>query len=222
MAYKKYLLGSAVAVAVAALTNIVPSEAQAQTSRVYLAGYLGLNMYGPQEFSDAAAVSGDFEQNNAVSFAGALGLRLSKQLRVEGELSYRKPEITKINTSNPSGSFDAGGSVKHWAGLLNVYYDFDTNWKFTPYVTAGAGLSYFDGDLQANGTGQSFNDTGYGLTYQAGAGLKYRPRDNLAYTFGYRYLDTLELDMGDLDIDYSSHEFRVGVEYDLDWGRKKY
>lgn len=218
MDLNKYLLsGVAVCAAFAALGL---SAAQAQVSRTYLAGYLGLNTYGPQDFSDSNAISGDLEQDHAVSFAGALGLRLSKQFRVEGELSYRKPEVTKVNTNNPSGSFDAGGSVKHWAGLLNVYYDFDTNWKFTPYVTAGAGLSYFQGDLEASGTGQSFDDTGYGLTYQAGAGLKYRQRDNLAYTFGYRYLDTLELDMGDLDIDYSSHEFRVGVEYDLDWGRK--
>ncbi len=219
MKYYKYLLSGAAVLSVFACLS---ASAQAQTSRIYMAGYLGLNTYGPQDFSGSGAVSGDFEQDNAVSFAGALGLRLSKQFRVEGELSYRKPEITKINTNNPSGSFDAGGSIKHWAGLLNVYYDFDTNWKFTPYVTAGAGLSYFDGELDAGRAGQSFDDTGYGLTYQAGAGLKYRPRDNLAYTFGYRYLDTLALDMGDLDIDYSSHEFRIGLEYDLDWGRKKY
>jgi len=221
MCYKKYLL-SGVAV-FTAFVCLGPAAAQAQVSRIYLAGYLGLNTYGSQEFEDSSStLSGDFEQDNAVSFAGALGLRLSKQVRLEGELSYRKPNITEVNINNPAGSFAAGGSMKQWSGLLNVYYDFDTRWKFTPYVSAGAGISYFEGDLESPGTGQSFTDSAYGLTYQAGAGLKYRPRSNVAYTLGYRYLDTLALDMGDLDIDYSSHEFRVGVEYDLDWGRKKY
>ncbi|MAE52111.1 MAG: hypothetical protein CMH27_09905 [Micavibrio sp.] len=220
MFYKNYLL-SGVAV-FSALMCLSEQAAQAQVSRIYLAGYLGLNTYGTQEFeNNSTTVSGDFEQNNAVSFAGALGLRLSKQVRLEGEVSYRKPEFKHVNLDNGGGSFTVGGGMKQWSGLLNVYYDFDTRWKFTPYVSAGAGVSYFQGDLDGN-SGQNFTDSAFGLTYQAGAGLKYRPRSNVAYTMGYRYLDTLALDMGDMDIDYSSHEFRVGLEYDLDWGRKKY
>lgn len=107
-------------------------------------------------------------------------------------------------------------------GLAQCLLRFRHQLEIYPLCNRWGGLSYFEGDLRASSTGQSFDDSGYGLTYQAGAGLKYRPRDNLAYTFGYRYLDTLELDMGDMDIDYSSHEFRIGLEYNLDWGRKKY
>lgn len=210
---KTYLL-SAAAVAVI-LTALAPAAAKAQVSRIYLAGYMGLNTYNDQEFStnDATVPQGDLKYDNAPSFAGALGLRLSKQIRVEAELSYRKPSINEINIDGMT--FDAGGQIKHWAGLMNVYYDFDVPWKITPYITGGVGMSYFDAQLDL--AGDTDAQSAYGLTWQAGAGLKYRPRDNLAYTLGYRYMDTTDLDMGDLDLNYASHEFRIGLEYDLDW-----
>ncbi len=209
--FKIYLLSGAAFAAMFA--GLMPSAAQAQVSRVYLAGYLGLNTYNDQEFSAPGVAQGDFEYDNAPSFAGALGLRLSKQVRVEAELSYRKPSISSMDING--ATFDIGGQVKQWAGLANLYYDFDVPWKVTPYVSAGLGMSYFEGQIDA--AGLSAEDSAYALTYQAGAGLKYRPRDNMAYTLGYRYMDAMDLNLGDIDLNYSSHEFRIGLEYDLDW-----
>lgn len=215
MNIKAFVLGGVAAIT--AFACLHAGAAQAQVSRIYLAGYLGLNTFGDQEINDnTSLLNGDMELDNAVSFAGALGLRLSKQVRLEGELSYRKPNITNLSTGAVAAPFAVGGEMKQWTGLLNAYYDFDTRWKLTPYVSAGIGMSYFEGTMNA-GTPQNFNDSTYALTYQAGAGLKYRPRDNLAYTFGYRYLDTLGLEFDNVEMDYGSHEFRVGLEYDLDW-----
>ncbi|MFN3700904.1 MAG: outer membrane protein [Alphaproteobacteria bacterium] len=202
--------------ALAAFIGMGAFASHAQTSGVYFAGYLGLSKFGEQKFSDSAtASSGKLRLENSGTLAGALGLRLGPQIRVETELSYRNPDINRINTNG--GSFAAGGNMKSWTGLLNVYYDFDTGTKFTPYLSGGFGFSHVSGELTSATTNQSFSDSGYGLAWQAGAGLKYRPKDNMAYTFGYRYLDTRDLDLGNVKLDYSGHEFRIGLEYDLNW-----
>lgn len=185
------------------------------TSRFYLAGYMGLNLSSDQDFSDKTnSISGETEIASTPSFAGALGLRLNKNFRAEAELSYRNADIDSL--SGNFGSVNTGGDLKSWMGLLNLYYDFDVDWKVKPYVSAGLGLGYFDGEVTSvNGT--RFSDSAYGLTWQAGAGLEYRKNKDWSWTAGYRYLDSADLDFGDLDLDYGAHEIRVGVKYDLDW-----
>lgn len=189
----------------------------AEPSRIYFAGYLGLSHFGNQDFSDGeSGTSGHIKTKKAPNFAGALGLRLNDNIRLEGEVSYRKTGISGLEIDN-AGSFQAGGDLKSWTGLLNVYYDFNTHSKFTPYLSGGLGFSHVAGDFSGGGGTGSFNDEAYGLAWQAGAGLKYRPDDDIAYTLGYRYLDTVGLEMNGVDLDHSGHEFRVGLEYDLNW-----
>ena len=60
-----------------------PHQASAQTSRLYLAGYLGLSTFNDLGFSDRGTNnSGDMELDNGTSFAGAIGLRLSRNTRL--------------------------------------------------------------------------------------------------------------------------------------------
>lgn len=187
-----------------------------ENSRFYLAGYMGLNIGTENDFSDKANnVSGEVKKDHGMSFAGALGLRLSKHFRVETELSYRNSDIDDFSV-NGAGNISASGDIDNWLGLVNLYYDFDVPWKVKPYVTAGLGLGYYDGEVNA-GNGTRFNDSAYGLTWAAGAGLQYRTSDKLSWTAGYRYLDSSELDFGSVNMDYSAHELRVGLKYDLDW-----
>ena len=211
---KKFLL---CATALPVLCLLTPSAVQAQVSRIYFAGYLGLSGSNDQEFTDSRTnTAGDIELDSTPSFAGALGFRLSKQLRVEAELSYKKPDINSLHLATGT-TYDVAGELNTWLGLMNVYYDFDVPWKVTPYVSAGLGMGYIDGELNSSAGGQTFSDSAYGLAWQAGAGIKYRPRTNLAYTLGYRYEGTQDLELGDIDLGYSGHEFRIGLEYDLDW-----
>lgn len=190
-------------------------EAEAQTSRLYLAGYMGLNLYDDQSFDDnTAGIQGSADLDNALSFAGALGLRLSRNTRIEAEISYRKADVSAYDTN--VGSIDGAGEVENYMGLINLYYDFDVRWDVQPYVSIGAGYGLFEGEFGSGAITPTSEDAG-ALAYQAGAGIKYRTRSNVAFTAGYRYLDALDLDFDGFELDYDSHEIRVGVEYDLDW-----
>ena len=50
------------------------SDAQAQTTRLYFGGYLGLPTFNDMDFGENSG-SGDLEVKNGLAFAGALGVR---------------------------------------------------------------------------------------------------------------------------------------------------
>lgn len=210
---RKYLVLLACA---AACSGLGIAEASARSSGIYFAGYLGLSHFGNEDFSDKSSnTSGSFKTKSAPNFAGALGLRMSDNIRLEGELSYRKLNIEGVNISGLGGA-DTDGDFKSWTGLLNVYYDFNTHSKFIPYLSGGIGLSRVAGSVAGIGAAPSFAEEEYGFTWQAGAGLKYRASDKTSYTLGYRYMDTPGLEMGGVDVDHGGHEFRIGVQYNFD------
>lgn len=206
-------LGAAIT---AALLCSASMTANAQTSRVYLAGYLGLNTFYDQEFTDSASGnSGDFEIDNDFSFAGALGLRLSPQVRLEGELSYRNTDVQRADIQGV-GSFDMGGKFKSTVLFANAYYDFDVPWAIQPFIGGGLGYGWHSVDI-GDGSGFLSNATAdeSSIMWNVAAGVKYRINPELAFTGGYRYVDSFDLDIGSYEVDYDTHEFRVGMEWDL-------
>lgn len=193
-------------------------QAHAQTSRLYFAGYAGLNTFNDQPFEESTGnTSGELGLNNGQTFAGALGIRLSQFFRAEAELSYGKSTFTSIRHDN-GGLSKLGGQMKSYLSMLNIYYDFDVpTWQLQPFVSAGAGFYWHEGQI-ADGAGPAVDlssGDASGIAWQLGGGLKYRITPDFALSGGYRYVDGTDLDMGSYKIDYGAHEFRVGFEYDL-------
>jgi opacity protein-like surface antigen len=190
---------------------------KAQTSRLYFAGYMGLTSPNQSDFTDSATpASGDVELDNTLNFAGALGLRINHNIRVEAEIAYQKANMDRMDISN-TGSFKLGGDLEGWTYLLNGYYDFDLGYKnLIPFITAGVGIAVHDVEIDdISGFAADALDSDWGFAWQAGSGLKYRIKDNLAFTGSYRYLGSTEMGFDSYDIDFSSHEIRLGLEYDI-------
>ncbi len=187
----------------------------AQSSRMYLAGYMGLNTFTSQDFSHPTS-SGSIDLKNGTSFAGALGLRFTPNVRVEGEISYSRSDLTSMTLNTGAGG-SIGKNLKTWLYMAHAYYDFDLNWKnISPFVSAGMGLAMHDGAIAgAPGGLTDASDTAYEFAYSVGGGLKYQMKPGLALTGGYRYVGTTSFGIGDYDIDYGAHEFRAGLQYDL-------
>ncbi len=193
----------------------VSGAAQAQSSRLYLASYMGLNTFTSQEFAHPTS-NGSIDLKNGTSFAGALGLRLTPNVRIEGEVSYSRSDLTSmLLDTGASGSI--GKNLKTWLYMAHGYYDFDVSWRnLTPFVSAGLGLAMHDGAIAgAPGGLNDASDTSYELAYSVGTGLKYQMKPGLALTGGYRYVGTTSLGLGNYDIDYGAHEIRAGLQYDL-------
>lgn len=199
-----------------ALITFAAQSANAQTSRVYFAGYLGLNTYNDQEFSEGSTNNvGDFEIDSAPSFAGALGIRLSRQVRFETELSYRNADFSSVDIAG-QGGFGAGGEIDSTILMASLFYDFDVPWKVQPYIGGGLGYGWHGGQIE-DGSGLlpngDIDDADF--IWNAALGFKYRPRSDFAFNVGYRYLDSFDLSVDDYELDYLSHEFRLGFEWDL-------
>ena len=119
---------------------------------------------------------------------------------------------------NNLGAFNLQGDLRTWLLMLNLYYDFDFKWKnITPFVTAGAGVAWHKGEFNdASGlASMPASDDATVPAWQLGGGVKYRFSPTLAFTGHYRYLGTSNVDIGSYDIDFSSHEFLMGLEYDI-------
>ncbi len=191
--------------------------AAAQTSRLYFAGYMGLNTPLEQEFGESTTtLSGDVEADNTLSFAGALGLRLDKSWRIEAEVSYRSADLDRIDIG-PGGTSKISGSMGTTLYMANLYYDFDFEWRnLFPFLTAGAGLAWHSTDVEAApALLPDASDSTIGFAWQLGSGLKYRLSENAALTTSYRYIGTTDLEVDTYDFDYGSHEIRLGLEYDI-------
>jgi opacity protein-like surface antigen len=194
-----------------------PVLAKAQSSRLYFAGYFGLNVAQKSNFTETTTNrSGDIGGNNSFAFAGALGVRLDRHWRLEGELSYRSEDISSVSDTD-DGVRRAGGNVATGLAMINAYYDFDTSWKnLTPFITAGLGVASHSVDFRDSaGFLPSATDSSYGFAYQAGAGLKFRMSDAVSLTGSYRYIGTSNMETDSYDFDYGSHEVRFGIQYDI-------
>ena len=106
------------------------------------------------------------EYDTGFRLSGILGYQVSPNIRVEGELFYGKAKVDKLtykgvgySVPNPQnlqgpplsvpvpGSVDGGGSgsPKQLGAMVNVWYDFNSASKWTPY--AGLGLGFIRVDL---------------------------------------------------------------------------
>lgn len=124
-----FALGALVSVASSAQAQTCyvasPEVRVIQAQQTYCSG-LYLNAFGGVNFLN--------NRHNDVGAASglALGMRLN-QFRVEGEFAYRY---------NPLKIAGVKFHRNTYAALANVYYDFDFNSAWTPYVGAGVGFAW--------------------------------------------------------------------------------
>ncbi|MEM6780456.1 MAG: porin family protein [Pseudomonadota bacterium] len=192
------------------------TQSYAQDKKLYLSAYLGLNTIEDQDYSNSAVpVNGEIESDSAVSFAGALGFRLNRSIRVEAEVGYSSSDLSSINTNAGSGPLN--GDMEALTFMLSGYSDFDLDWPVVPYIGAGAGFGLFDSNIRDGGSGFTQNSSGddWSFIYQVGGGLKYHMSEDMSLSGGYRYIGASDIEFDQTDVDYSAHEFRFGLHYDL-------
>ena len=186
--------------------------------RIYFAGYMGFNTFPAMEFTETSTpADGELFMQDGISFAGAIGFKLTPSLRIEGELSRLNADLDHADITN-FGSFDVGGGVDSTIAMLNLYYDFDVSWKkLRPFVGAGVGYAWYDGNIDAvSGITVNTSAETSGYVWQVGGGVRYPLTKTLSAIAGYRYLDGADLEFGPYEkIDIGTHEIRLGLSWDL-------
>ena len=72
--------------------------------------------------------------------------------------------------------------------LVNAYWDINTCSRFTPYVSAGAGLAKLNFRAKTEDYVSKANPSNF--AWQVGAGVSYAATDSIDVDLGYRYVDT--------------------------------
>ncbi|MPY70932.1 MAG: outer membrane beta-barrel protein [Alphaproteobacteria bacterium] len=177
----------------------------------YLMGAIGPNFARDSDF-ESSTFDLEAELDTGWTLSGGFGYAYGNGIRTELELGIRDNEVSDVSGAS------ASGDVRSQSIMGNLYYDFDSRSRWTPYVGAGIGLTRIKaaGISPVSGTSIRDKDTTFGA--QAMAGVAYAMTDRLALTLGYRYFMapdvTWENSAGaDVDSDYSTHEVLVGLRF---------
>lgn len=118
--------------------------------------------------------------------------------------------------------------LKSQSLMFNAYYDFKNASKFTPYLSAGAGVTRIKNKQTLNSefpleNGFNLSDTSDTFTWSAGAGVAYKVTENVALDLAYRYVDAGEIEFNNnffqegvnlkSTADLVSHDYSLGIRY---------
>lgn len=225
---KKYLIAI---VTLLAFSHPSLSTAASGKSGPYFSGFLGASIfkditvssYDPQS---SISFSEKFEFDPGIYIGGTGGYDFGF-VRLEGELSYRGAEIDSITgQTNNYSIHDIDGSLGVFSAMVNGFYDFRNDSRFTPYLGGGIGiatvyLSDVDGYVtRGNNTYYESiywesDDTVF--AYHLGGGLDIALNNRFSIDAGYRYFKTDDAHFDSYyatasDINIESHNVIVGLK----------
>tara|TARA_Y100001968_G_C19451262_1_gene768825 strand:+ start:6447 stop:7031 length:585 start_codon:yes stop_codon:yes gene_type:complete len=142
-----------IGIALSALS--VPSLAQDGTANNGFYGTASAGFISPKDITHSST-----EYSTDLGFSGEFGFgyRFSDNFRTEFSYSTNTIEVDNSTTHD--------GNVQSFLG--SVYYDFDNESKWVPYLGGGIGIATLDTDLNPTEEDSAFGYQGkLGLTYKA-------------------------------------------------------
>lgn len=173
----------------------------------YITGNLGLAMATDADV-DNANPGESLKYDYGYAINGGLGYNFGNNMRLEAEVGYQENDLDKMKNS-PAAS----GDTRNISLLVNGYLDFTNGGPFVTFISAGVGIANIDIDFSSTGPWGNGDDTVLGI--QLGAGMGYMVNDTLTIDVKYRYFETEDVEIGDFDIDYSTHNIYVGARMSL-------
>jgi opacity protein-like surface antigen len=171
----------------AAALVIIAQGAWAQTKPWYVAAGLGASFVNDVDSTDSTGFTITADLDTGIVGTGAFG-RSFGNFRAEGELTSNTNDVSTLSALGVS--LDASGDVSTLGFMVNGYYDFDTNSKWTPYIGGGIGGANVSlNNLSIMGTTIADDDTTV-LAYQAKVGVAYEFSPAWEGTLGYRFFGT--------------------------------
>lgn len=191
---KKIVIASAVA-----LTSLYAGLASANNG-VYVTGEVGssiVNMHDTKvDYSNGnESNSSKFKNKRDGVFGGGLAVgydfndqyQVPVRVEIAGHFRDNAKEDQSFTDAN-GNSESIKNKVRMDTYMVNGYYDFHNTSAFTPYLTAGVGLSHLVHKASDdNGAGMSANTNNF--AWGVGAGVKYEVTSNISVDASYRYID---------------------------------
>ena len=166
-------------------------------------------------------------QENSNGLNLGVGYKFENGVRVEGSVVWIGYDLDDVEyTSFPAVGADfatenstVSGSTDVEGALLSVYYDFDTNTKWVPYVGVGIGVGRSSADIQASVVGRKGTTTGddTSLLLKAEAGLGYQITKRAEVSASYQLYRVSEVTFSQATSVVTSNAYlsRFGVKLKL-------
>ena len=188
---------------------------------IYVRADAGLSVQ-TKKMENAEPYNDGTKFSNTPVFSAGVGYKISDDVRAEIALQHRKfkYDYTAAGTTTTQ-------STKNYAAFLNGYYDFNNDSSFTPYLTAGLGVSRNkagDGKQDDGGTPEIYaGKTSTNLAWNVGVGSKMAISSDLDLDIAYRYVDlgkikkfsdsTPSSDPAGSAVKLRAHELTAGLVY---------
>ena len=198
--------------AVAAAFAVLPIAVQAQTAQsgVYIGAEGGLNWLlnttvTGQQINNAGT---QFQIGVAPQTGWAAGGKIGYDFvgpRVELEAVYRQNQTNlSANNFNTSNLGVVGNQIGQLGILANLLYDFMPGATITPYVGAGAGIGFVDGNSSLSSTV---------FAYQGIVGLGWNVDQNFRVSLDGRYYGTSNPTLNGVGWSNSNFSVMLGLTY---------
>jgi outer membrane autotransporter protein len=142
--------------------------------------------------------------------------------RAELEYSYKHDEDFNPTLRNKNLN-RINNELRTQALMLNGFYDFKNQSAFTPYISAGVGVTHLRNKQTLEGHTRSSTDDDNQFTWSAGVGATYAISKDVALDLSYRYVDAGEFNFKNslgrketkTDVDLVSNEYLLGIRYNF-------
>lgn len=142
--------------------------------------------------------------------------------RAELEYSYKHADDFNPTLANKNLT-RINNELTTQALMLNGFYDFKNKSDFTPYISAGVGLTHLKNKQTLENHQRSSTNTDNHFTWSAGVGVAYAVSQDVALDLSYRYVDAGEFNFKNslgnrdtkTDVKLVSNEYLLGVRYNF-------
>ena len=177
-----------------------PVQQVASKNHAYVSVFGGANFLSDADFTNGATtVATDFD--TGFSVGGAIGYKWKDYVfggftpRTEFEFSYFDNSVDGINFSGngPGAEVVLGSSdVTGFNFFANVFLDYDTGTRFTPYVGGGLGFTRADFDVAYNAPNLNLSDNDTSFAWHIGGGANFALTDQISFFADARYQQTVD------------------------------
>ena len=181
---------------------------------VYISGNLGAVFLNDSDFTDDDGDDGELSFDNGGVATFAVGTSIGDAGRIEVELASRVNDFDEAEWDD-YGSWDVDGEVTTGSFMVNAYYDFKNEGRFTPFIGGGLGFANIEHDIDDIGgfDGTNFKDDDDVMAYQMMLGLGFAATEELSIDLQYRFFGTEDPELDGDDVEYQTHNIMLGLRY---------
>ena len=208
------------------LLPIIPIHAE-DDYQFYFSSAFNIGLSDVEDIKNTAPINGNIrtikDDDVTGGFSGAVGYKW-QQFRLEAEYLWRYRldfgghfEVDRTDSTN------FGTNIQTQSIMLNAFWDFENQTKFTPYIGGGVGWTEHDaeitrGNLVTN-TSTRLDTTNDNIVWALTIGTTYSLGNNWSAVISYSYVDLGDLELGPftdggkVDAEYISQDVALGLVY---------